>query len=118
MALSRFGSAPLMAFTAAQEMNYATETDGRTPALSRREAECLQWLAAGKTLGEAATIIGISERTLRFHVANARERLGVATTIQAVVAASLVYGFHPSDTRRSIYAISRTPSQPWKLKTG
>lgn len=76
-------------------------------ALSRREVECLQWLASGKTLSEAATILGISERTLRFHVGNARDRLGVATTMQAVVAAALVYGFDPNDTRRSIYTASR-----------
>lgn len=76
-------------------------------ALSRREVECLQWLASGKTLSEAATILGISERTLRFHVGNARDRLGVATTMQAVVAAALAYGFDPNDTRRSIYTASR-----------
>lgn len=77
------------------------------PALSRREIECLQWLAAGKTLQEAAIILDISERTLRFHIANARTRLGVATTMQAVVAAALRYGFNPLDARRSIYTISR-----------
>ena len=76
--------------------------------LSRREVECLQWLASGKTLLEAATILGISERTIRFHITNARERLGVSTTVQAIVAAALVYGFDPHDTRRSIYAAARS----------
>ena len=80
----------------------------RMDLLSRREVECLQWLSLGKTLSEAATIMGISERTLRFHVSNARERLGVSTTMQAVVAAALVYGFDPNDPRHSIYAVSRT----------
>jgi DNA-binding CsgD family transcriptional regulator len=78
---------------------------GRT--LSRREVECLQWLASGKTLFEAAKILGISERTIRFHIANARERLGVSTTVQAIVTAALVYGFDPLDTRRSIYSATR-----------
>ena len=82
-------------------------TVSETAVLSRRELECLQWLAAGKTLTEAACILGISERTLRFHVNNARDRLGVATTMQAVVAAALTYGFDPSDTRRSVYTASR-----------
>ena len=82
----------------------ATDTE---PALSRREIECLRWLAAGKTLQEAAMILDISERTLRFHIANARKRLGVATTMQAVVAAALRYGFNPLDARRSIYTLSR-----------
>lgn len=75
--------------------------------LSRREVECLQWMASGKTLFEAATILGISERTLRFHITNARERLGVSTTVQAIVMAALVYGFDPHDARRSIYAATR-----------
>ena len=76
--------------------------------LSRREVECLQWLASGKTLFEAATILGVSERTIRFHITNARERLGVSTTVQAIVAAALLYGFDPHDTRRSIYAAARS----------
>ena len=80
--------------------------------LSHREIECLSWLAAGKTLQEAAIILDISERTLRFHIANARNRLGVATTMQAVVAAALTYGFDPSDTRRSVYTASRRSKYP------
>lgn len=76
--------------------------------LSRREVECLQWLASGKTLFEAAKILGITERTLRFHVTNARERLGVSTTVQAIVMAALVYGFDPNDTRRSVYVAARS----------
>lgn len=76
--------------------------------LSRREVECLQWLASGKTLSEAATILGISERTLRFHVTNARQRLGVSTTVQAIVMAALMYGFDPHDTRRSVYTAARS----------
>ena len=83
------------------------DTPESPPNLSRREIECLQWLAAGKTLQEAATILDISERTLRFHIANARNRFGVATTMQAVVAAALRYGFNPKDARRSIYAATR-----------
>ncbi len=77
--------------------------------LSRREIQCLQWLAAGKTYSEAAIILDVSERTLRFHVGNARNKLGVSTTMQAVVAAALEYGFDPKDPRRSIYQTSRTP---------
>ena len=83
--------------------------DDSTTRLSRREIECLQWLALGKTLLEAATILNISERTLRFHIINARERLGVATTMQAVVAAALMYGFDPRDSRRSMYTAIRPP---------
>lgn len=90
----------------------------RMDLLSRREVECLQWLALGKTLSEAATIMGISERTLRFHVSNARDRLGVSTTMQAVVAAALVYGFDPNDPRHSIYTASRPPITTDKKRAG
>ncbi|MEL7540451.1 MAG: LuxR C-terminal-related transcriptional regulator [Pseudomonadota bacterium] len=93
------------------ESLHQARTDGdevEEPALSRREVECLHWLASGKTLTEAATILGISERTLRFHIANARERLGVSTTVQAIVAAAFAYGFNPHDGRRSLYATAQS----------
>lgn len=56
--------------------------------LSEREAEVLAWSARGKTSGEIATILGLSKRTIDFHMDNAREKLGVATRIEAVVRAS------------------------------
>ena len=84
--------------------------------LSKREIQCLQWLATGKTYSEAAIILDVSERTLRFHVGNARTKLGVSTTMQAVVAAALEYGFDPKDPRRSMYQTSRTPVLPLTRK--
>ena len=88
------------------------------PVLSRREVQCMHWLAAGKTFSEAATILAISERTLRFHVGNAKKRLGVSSTMQAVVAAAMLYGFDPNDPRRSIYATSRELTPEATLKAG
>ncbi len=55
----------------------------RSP-LTARESECLRWVADGKTDGEAGKILGISPRTVRFHINNAKDKLGVATRIQAV----------------------------------
>lgn len=52
--------------------------------LSRREAECLRWVADGKTDFEVGKILSISPRTVRFHIRNAKAKLGVATRIQAV----------------------------------
>lgn len=89
---------------------------GADPCLSRREVQCLHWLAAGKTFSEAAMILDISERTLRFHVGNAKEKLGVVTTMQAVVTAALEYGFDPKDPRRSMYSTSRRPALTEALK--
>jgi DNA-binding CsgD family transcriptional regulator len=55
--------------------------------MSARELDCLKWTAAGKTAWEASVILGISERTVRFHVNAAREKLECATTTQAVAKA-------------------------------
>lgn len=50
-----------------------------------REGDVLLWLARGKTAGEVSEILEISERTVRFHIANSKRKFGVATTMQAVV---------------------------------
>ena len=56
-------------------------------ALSPREVECLSWAAAGKTDNEIGKILKISPRTARFHIENAKKKLGVSTRIQAVAEA-------------------------------
>ena len=69
---------------------FALETQGvakpveRSNGLSARESECLHWATIGKTDCETATILGISARTVRFHITNAKTKLGVNTRIQAV----------------------------------
>lgn len=55
--------------------------------LSPRETQCLHWTALGKTDNEIGTILTISPRTVRFHIVNAKKKLGVATRIQAVTEA-------------------------------
>ena len=52
--------------------------------LTDREGECLQLVAKGKTDSEIGTILKISPRTVRFHVGNAKLKLGVTTRIQAI----------------------------------
>lgn len=56
---------------------------GRGP-LTARVSECLRWIANGKTDNEVGRILHISPRTVRFHIGNAKTKLGVATRIQAV----------------------------------
>jgi DNA-binding response OmpR family regulator len=56
--------------------------------LSDREAETLTWAARGKTSAEIAQILGLSKRTIDFHIDNARDKLGVATRIQAAIKAT------------------------------
>lgn len=60
----------------------------RLVALNDREVETLTWAARGKTSAEIALILGLSKRTVDFHVDNARSKLGVATRIQAVIKAA------------------------------
>jgi LuxR family quorum-sensing system transcriptional regulator SinR len=55
--------------------------------LTRRERETLAWIAAGKSYWEAAVILGISERTIRHFMANARRKLDVVNNAQAVAEA-------------------------------
>ena len=57
-------------------------------ALSDREIETLTWAARGKTSAEIARILGLSKRTVDFHVENARIKLGAATRIEAAVKAA------------------------------
>jgi LuxR family quorum-sensing system transcriptional regulator SinR len=55
--------------------------------LTRRESETLAWIAAGKSYWEAAVILGITERTVRYFMANARHKLDVVNNAQAVAEA-------------------------------
>lgn len=50
--------------------------------LSCREKEVLRWVASGKTYSEAAIILGITERTIKFHVANVKQKLNIYNTRQ------------------------------------
>jgi len=52
--------------------------------LTEREKECLLWASEGKTGGEVADILNISERTVIFHLQNASRKLGVSTRQHAV----------------------------------
>lgn len=52
--------------------------------LSPRQLECLRWAARGKSASDIACILGISRRTVTFHIENAKAKLGVRTTSQAV----------------------------------
>jgi DNA-binding CsgD family transcriptional regulator len=60
---------------------------GQQMLLSARELDCLKWTAEGKTAWEASVILGITERTVRFHLNSAREKLQCTTTAQAVAKA-------------------------------
>ncbi len=52
--------------------------------LSKREMECLRLIADGKTHGEIANILGISEHTVRGYFRSLRLKLNCTTLAQAV----------------------------------
>jgi DNA-binding CsgD family transcriptional regulator len=55
--------------------------------LTPRERDVLQWCKDGKTVWEAAKILGISEYTARFHVRNAIRKMGVSGIKTAILRA-------------------------------
>lgn len=52
--------------------------------LTDRERDTLGWVAEGKSDWEIAMILGLAESTVRFHVDNARKKLGAVNRAQAV----------------------------------
>jgi len=55
--------------------------------LTDREKQCLLWAAEGKTTWETSHILGVSERTVIFHLQNAADKLKVVRRPQAVARA-------------------------------
>ena len=53
--------------------------------LTKREKEVFTLLVAGNSTSEIAEQLGISEKTVRNHVSNAMQKLGVKGRAQAVV---------------------------------
>lgn len=58
--------------------------------LSERECEVLRWAAAGKTSCEIGMILGVTERTVNFHVASAISKLNASNKTHAAVKALLL----------------------------
>jgi len=56
--------------------------------LNDREVEVLTWSARGKTSTEIAQILGLTKRTIDFHIDNARAKLDAATRTEAVIKAA------------------------------
>jgi len=55
--------------------------------LTFREKECLLWAAEGKTGGEIADILKITERTVIFHLQNAGNKMGASNRQHAIARA-------------------------------
>ncbi|MBZ1350353.1 helix-turn-helix transcriptional regulator [Alcaligenaceae bacterium LF4-65] len=61
------------------------------PRLTGREVQCLEWVSKGKTSWETGLILGLTERTVNFHLRNACAKLKVYGR-QAGVAQALRLG--------------------------
>ena len=57
--------------------------------LNDREVEALTWVARGKTSAQIADLVGLSKRTVEFHLDKARIKLDAATRTQAAVKAAV-----------------------------
>ena len=53
--------------------------------ITSRELECGKWLCAGLTLDQMANKLSISERTVRFHIENLKQKLNVENREQIIV---------------------------------
>ncbi len=63
--------------------------------LTHLELEILLWMSRGKTITDICDILRLSPKTVKYHLAKARDRYGYATAIQTVVRAAQDYGFNP-----------------------
>jgi LuxR family transcriptional regulator, transcriptional regulator of spore coat protein len=67
-------------FTLLEENNFQSK-----PLLTKREREVFELLVQDKTTKEIASELFISEKTVRNHISNAMQKLGVKGRSQAVV---------------------------------
>ena len=65
-------------------LGFGVADTAAAPRLTPRERDALAFVAEGKTDWEIATILGVSESTARFHVDNARRKLGAVNRSHAV----------------------------------
>ncbi len=65
-------------------MDFALPPEKDAPALTRRERDCLALVADGKSDWKISMLLHVSEATVRFHLNNARKKLGAVNRAQAV----------------------------------
>lgn len=69
------------------------------PPLTRRETECLKWVAAGRSDPQIGMILGLSPNTVHTHVEAAKTKLGANSRAQLVLRATMA-GILRSDPSR------------------
>jgi DNA-binding CsgD family transcriptional regulator len=81
----------------AAELLWRKAAPSQEPVLSVRELECLRWSADGKTSSEIGLILGISQRTVYFHMKNVAMKLGVYSTRHAISRAVMMGIIKPNN---------------------
>ena len=76
-----------MSRTACEFVDASEVRDSGVPELSDRERQVLRWTAAGKTSSETGAILGISARTVNYHMTSILLKLNAVNKTQAVVKA-------------------------------
>jgi LuxR family quorum sensing-dependent transcriptional regulator len=69
--------------------------DAAAGILTERERETLTWTARGKSSWDISMILGVSERTVNWYIANAARKLSAVNRTQAVVRAMLAGEINP-----------------------
>lgn len=72
---------------AVRRITFEDQTQLKRISLTARERECLLHLADGRGTAETAALLKCAERTVTYHLDNARTKLGVYTRAQAVARA-------------------------------
>lgn len=71
----------------AQPLLSEQKNQERQDIFTEREKECLQWSAKGKSAWEVANILNISERTVIFHLNNAKKKLDATSKAHLITKA-------------------------------
>lgn len=84
---SRIALQAVALFTHERLVRIGAWSQGAGAVLTQREADCLAWVARGKTDWAISEILSISENTVHGYIEQAKEKFGVPSRIQAVVRA-------------------------------
>ncbi|MDE2183695.1 MAG: LuxR family transcriptional regulator [Alphaproteobacteria bacterium] len=77
-----------------------TDIDIKGVHLTARERECMHWAAQGKSRWETGQILKVSAWTVKFHLDNAKAKLGVRTVTQAIARLERAQRYMPLEVSR------------------
>jgi DNA-binding HTH domain-containing proteins len=86
-----FASHTFMQYLLEAYLRIDVEENPKVAQLTDRELECVFWACEGKTAWEMSQIVGITERTINFHLTSVIKKLG-ASNRQHAVAKAVLYG--------------------------